>query len=189
MLTYTLHFGETVRSQKEAAMDDTIRDKEGYSLALRETYLEMIESSLGTKIFRRVYVQRPGELFDATKDGNFSCAYFVSSIQFHFHLTTTWHVNVGLTVEDMLVSGWYPTDEPQIGGVIVYGFGKICSDDQRHRHLGFYMGGDTEDKVISNHPYLCDPRRHPLHYIDGRDGRSHRPIEAMYFHEKLVIRP
>ena len=50
----------------------------------KETYLKAIENSIGSKIFNSLFVRSKdtGKISDILNDGEYSCAFFVSSILF-----------------------------------------------------------------------------------------------------------
>jgi hypothetical protein len=56
-----------------------------------ETYLAVIENSIGSLVFKNLYVEIDGVQKDATEDGYFSCAFFVSSVLTMFKYTKEIH--------------------------------------------------------------------------------------------------
>ncbi len=56
------------------------------TLLPKESYLAMIKNSVGTNMFRNLYATSGGEVQDIVREGELSCAYFVSSILYIFKL-------------------------------------------------------------------------------------------------------
>lgn len=86
---------------------------------LIDTYLGAIKNSIGSKMFRNLYAKVDGKKVDITKNGNLSCAVFVSSILFLFKLIKGVHATVNGTIRDLKESGWIETKTPEIGCVLV----------------------------------------------------------------------
>jgi hypothetical protein len=140
----------------------------------KRTYLAMIKNSVGSNQYRNCYVVVNGEEHDIMKDGDLSCAFFVSSILNQFDLVKRPHATVSGTVKDMLESGWVEATELQPGDVIVWAPGQQAAGEV-HAHIGFYMG---DDRAISNSYKLRTPTEHPL----GMNEQNPRPIEKMLSH-------
>ena len=120
-----------------------------------DTYLAVIEDSVGSYMFKNLYISVNGEKKDATEDGWLSCAFYVSSILYLFKYITDMHATVSSTVKDLIGSGWIEISEPVIGSVIVW---KSGENTNNHRHIGFYVG---DGLAISNdsqkkHPWKGD---------------------------------
>lgn len=112
---------------------------------IKKTYLKFIRNSVDSKMFRNFYLSRDGQTFDATKDGELSCAFYVSGLLVIFQLIKNVHGTVESTIEDLEESGWNKTDQPTPGSVIIWE--AIQDDEDGNEHIGFYIG---RDKVISN---------------------------------------
>ena len=108
----------------------------------------MIKNSVGTKMFQNLYLEIDKKRIDSTKDGQFSCAFFVSNILLIWELISKGHANVSSTTKDMLKNGWKKIDKKNIkpGDVIIWEK-KKGSDGLMHYHNGFYIGNG---KAISN---------------------------------------
>ncbi|MDQ5968856.1 MAG: hypothetical protein QG579_13 [Patescibacteria group bacterium] len=120
-----------------------------------DTYLAVIENSVGSYMFKNLYISVDGEKKDATEDGWLSCAFYASSILYLFKYITDMHATVSSTVKDLIGSGWIEISEPVIGSVIVW---KSGENTNNHRHIGFYVG---DGLAISNdsqkkHPWKGD---------------------------------
>lgn len=144
----------------------------------KENYLAMIEGSIGSGAYRHLYADAGGERVDLTKDGQVSCALFVSSILWHFKLIGDLHATVGSTAADMLRQGWRETTEP-VPGCVVEWEPIVQADHESHGHIGFFMGGN---EAISHSDRELSPVRHPL----GMTGETPRKIVRMYTHDMLA---
>lgn len=143
----------------------------------KENYLAMIEGSVGSEMFRHLYADVGGETVDLTKDGQVSCALFVSSILHHFKLIGDLHATVGSTAADMLRHGWRETPELVVGCVVEWE-PIVQADGESHGHVGFYMGADM---AISHSDRTLSPARHAL----GMTDEKPRKIVKMYTHALL----
>ena len=117
--------------------------KKKVQLLSKETYLAMIQNSLKSKLWRNSYALVHGERVDITDNGNYSCAFFVSSILKLFDLVIKIHWTVQGLEQDLLVSGWksIPVSPNMPKGSIL-----IWEKQGGHLHAGFYIG---EKKAIS----------------------------------------
>lgn len=140
---------------------------------LLQNYINIAKNSVGSKIFRQLYFKIGKKKVDILRNGDLSCAFFVSSILKIFGLVSETHATVTGTVKDMKKNGWYNIKKPKIGAVIVYAPQKMLPSGEIHRHIGFYVGKNT---VISNSSKYKSPRRHRWDY---------RPIEEILWHKKL----
>ena len=129
-----------------------------------KTYLGVIRNSVGTGMFRNWYVKTPeqGE-FDAMKDGEDSCAFYVSSLLKIFGKVTTIHGTVESTIKDLEKSGWQKVVEPQPGDVLVWETQKFA--DAQQRHIGFYIrdgravSTSWKKKIVVEHNQNFDNNR------------------------------
>jgi hypothetical protein len=141
-----------------------------YKQDKRKTLFKLIENSIGTKLFRNNYFFIDGKSKDLLRNGELSCAFYVSSILYLLKLIKDIHTTVQRTIRDMEESGWYKIEKPKKGAVILYEPGK-----QGHYHLGFYW---SKNKAVSNVYYKRSPQFHPLNY-------QRRKILAFYYHKEL----
>ena len=144
-----------------------------------DSYIAAIKNSIGSNLFRNYFMPVNGKEEDILKDGELSCARFVSSILKIFSLIKETHATVDGTVKDLENSGWVRIEEPRIGSIILWGF---ADNDGRgpHKHLGFYVGDHT---AISNSSKLKTPVEH-----DWMFGEENRKIEAIYWNRELEIK-
>jgi hypothetical protein len=117
-------------------------------ILLYESYLRMIENSVGTKMFRNLYLEHGDRKIDVTENGDLSCAFFVSNVLLIWGLISEGHATIKGTIKDMKKNGWKEVSPGKIrpGDVIVWGEKK--SGKRRIRsHVGFYVG---DEKTISH---------------------------------------
>jgi hypothetical protein len=145
-------------------------------LLFLENYLTMIKNSVGTKMFRNLYVEVDGGKKDITGDGNLSCAFFVSSLLVVSKLIKEPHATVDGTIKDLQTSGWQEIVEPKIGCILVWEKVDFGGSLGEHKHVGFYIGNN---RAVSNDSKESCPKEHD-YLFDGS-----RQIEKMFWHPKL----
>ncbi|MEQ1678776.1 MAG: hypothetical protein ABL876_18920 [Chitinophagaceae bacterium] len=147
------------------------------------TYMAMIEGSVGSNTYRKMYYVVDGVSMDVLFDGDLACAVFATFILFPFGLIKEWHTTVNETVRDIEESGWYKIPEPRKGALILWGFKKKDDGTQgKHRHVGFYI--DSE-RAVSNDSDTRVPVFHHPTYGTFPDGETRRDIQAYYWHDML----
>ena len=106
-----------------------------------DSYLKMIKNSVGTKMFRNLYLEIDNRKFDATENGELSCAYFVSNILLIWGLISEGHATTRGTIRDMKKNGWKKIlpEKAKPGDVIVWEEKKSVKKRVRP-HIGFYIG-------------------------------------------------
>jgi hypothetical protein len=104
-----------------------------------KSYLAAIRNSLGSNLFRNFYVHNDlkGD-FDATSDGQNSCAFFVSGLLVMFGQLEDLHGTVDGTIQDLVHSGWKEVSNAKAGDIVVWEGLKY--DDGVHKHIGFSLG-------------------------------------------------
>lgn len=138
---------------------------------IKRTYLKLIENSLGAKLWRNNYFfVNTKKSKDILKNGNLSCAYYVSSILYSLKLIKDLHTTVEGTIKDLESTGWYKIEKPKKGAIILWEEGK-----HDHKHIGFCW---SKNKVISNSSQKGCPILHSINY-------QKRKIESLYFNDKL----
>ncbi len=147
---------------------------------LFDTYIAVIKNSVGSKMFRNSYAKINGKKSDLLKNGELSCAFFVSSVLALFPLFELIkyppHSTVDGTQKDLQQSGWQRIKKPKIGSIIVWE-----KNHNSHKHIGFYIGND---KTISNNKKRKTPAVHHWTYGVKKD-RPVRKIEAIFYNKKL----
>lgn len=131
-----------------------------------DSYLKMIKNSVGTKMFRNLYLEKNNRKFDAAKNGYFSCAYFVSNLLLIWGLISGGHATVEGTVKDMEKNGWRKVSlgKAKPGDVIAWEKTKDING-KYHFHNGFYIGNK---KAISNDSKKGTPIIHHWTYNGKR---------------------
>lgn len=128
-------------------------------IARYKTYLTMIENSVGSKMFRTLYMtDEKGKTKDVLRKGDISCAVYVSSILVLNKFLPEVKARVVGVEEELLKHGWTElrTTNPKeipVGAVIIWEQRKFKSGEE-HEHIGFYMG---KKKAICNSPEKASP--------------------------------
>ncbi len=131
-----------------------------------DTYISAIENSVGSYMFKNLYVSVDGVKKDATEDGWLSCAFFVSSILTLLKYIKEIHATVGSTVRDLKDCGWKEIDQPVVGSIIVWKTGEKTNG---HSHIGFYVG---EGMAISNDSWKKCPIKHDWKFDGKREVQT-----------------
>lgn len=152
---------------------------------LKDTYLAMIKNSVEARIFRHAYFKvRPSSAkasegkikkVEVLRDGDLSCAFFVSIILVIFKLIKEIHTTVDGVIKDMQKFGWRKIKKPKIGSILIWQ-SKVGESGEPHRHIGFYIGNK---EAVSNSDKAKSPQIHNWQF----DGK--RKVESIYWHEKL----
>lgn len=131
-----------------------------------ESYLKMIKNSVGTKMFRNLYVVLDNKNKDIAKNGELSCAIFVSNILLIWGMIKEGHATIKRTTEDMIKGGWKKISPKKIkpGDIIVWEE-KVFEGGEKHFHIGFYIG---KQKAISNSHKKRFPTIHRWDYFGKR---------------------
>ena len=128
--------------------------------APRETYLAVIKSLPGTKIFQALYVTiDERKLINVVENGSLSCAFVVSSVLKMFNLIDNVHGTVAGVVREAPKYGWEITKSPMVGDLVVW---PVL---EGHPHIGFYL---DENTCVSNSSRLGYPAVHGMIMEDGR---------------------
>lgn len=139
---------------------------------LLKNYLTVARASVGSPMFRKLYYEIGERETEVLRDGDLSCAVFVSTILKIFSLVPKIHTTVKWTVAGMKRAGWQPIKKPRPGAVIVYGPKKFKSGET-HKHVGIYVGNG---KAVSNSSKNRSPKIHKWNY---------RPVEEILWNNKL----
>ena len=140
-----------------------------------KTYLDFIINSIDSNMFRNCWFNIDGEEEDITKDGDLSCAIYVSSVLKIFDLISGRHATVSGAVKDLESYGWEKIDDLKKGSVLVWEE-TSQGGDELHKHIGFYIGNN---EAVSNSWKYKVPKKHHYTYDDTRK------IEAIYWNSKL----
>ncbi len=143
-------------------------------ILVKKTYLTIIKNSLGSKMFRSAYFKKNNKIYDVTRGGALSCAFFVSAILYLMKLSTDIHMIVSGLEKDMKKSGWYPIQILKQGAVIIW---EPNSKKKRsHSHIGFYWGHKV---AISN----SSKKKYPIKHNYTMGNQFH--ITKIYWHDTL----
>ena len=129
---------------------------------IKETYLACIRNSVGTKMFRNFFLKENGKVFDATENGNLSCAFYVSGLLRMINLIESVHGTVEGIREDLERSGWEKVEEPIPGDVIIW---EADESPDPHKHIGFYLGinlavsNSSIKRQVAKHDWTFDATR------------------------------
>ena len=147
---------------------------------LFETYLAVVKNSVGANVWRNFYADVGGRRQDIMRNGDLSCAFFVSSVLALFGFIRKPHGTVAGTIGDMERSGWRKLRKPKAGSVLVW-VELRGARGETHKHIGFYVGGG---KAVSNSSMRRCPVMH--HWTFGvKNGKPKRKIEAIFWNKKL----
>jgi len=130
----------------------------------------MIKNSVGTDLFKNLFVLKDGESIDILDGGDLSCSFFVSGVLSYFNLVKAPHATVSGLVRDLEESGWTKTEKPKEGDIVVWE-AQAQTGDELHKHVGFYI---SEREAISNSFIKKVPA---LHHITFEDTRK---VEVLY---------
>ncbi|HUZ93034.1 MAG TPA: NlpC/P60 family protein [Candidatus Paceibacterota bacterium] len=139
---------------------------------LLKNCLAVARGSAGSNAFRKLYYKIGGREIDVLRDGDLSCAVFVSFILKIFSLIPEIHTTVKATEADLGRAGWREIKQPRPGAIVFYG-PKTFKSGETHRHIGIYLGSG---RAISNSSKNRSPKIHKWNY---------RPVEKILFHKRL----
>lgn len=152
--------------------------KQKIEFDLFDTYIATIKNSVGTKVFREMYLFINGKPQEVSKNGRWACATFISSILTMFGLIKERHATMNGLIKDMEKNDWYKIDEPRIGAVIWW---DKTTQSEGHEHAGFYIGNK---KAISNSWEKKVPIIHGWKSGTTKKEKS-RPIKSIWWHKDL----
>ena len=145
----------------------------------RKSLLALIDNSIkggDNYLFRNLYAKdEHGNELDILRNGNLSCAVFVSALLLNLELIKKPHSTVSGTEKDLFESGWKETRELKPGTVLIWEK-VVFEDNTKHRHIGFYVGNN---EAVSNNAEAGFPRRHDVTY------NGSRRVEKIYWHPDL----
>jgi len=147
---------------------------------LFDSYIAMIRNSINTGMFRNFYARVDGKKSDVLRNGDLSCAIYVSAILVVFRLIKETHATVASTLRDMEEYGWKNIKRPRIGSIIMWEE-KLFDSGEYHKHIGFYVGSDM---AISNSSKSGMPKTHHWTY-GSRNNKPKRKVVGIYWHNKL----
>jgi hypothetical protein len=147
---------------------------------ISKTFLTIAKNSIGTKMFQNFYGTINGKPKDLVKNGNLSCAFFISTLLHFFKLINDPHLTVAGLLKDMEASNWQKVRHAKIGDILIWepvDFGSGIN----HAHVGIFVG---QNKAISNNSKTGKPVRH--HFTFGtKAGKPKRRIVTIYRHHLI----
>jgi len=149
---------------------------------LKETYIAVINNSVGSVMFRNSFARIEGKKVDINTDGKTACSFHVSStlMMFGEHgLIKTPHGVTASTVLDMEYCGWVKIKTPKIGAVLIWE--EKFGNGEANEHCGFYVG---KQMAVSNSPKIRKVIKHHWTY-GGTAQQPSRKVTAIYWHAKL----
>jgi len=152
-----------------------VKNKQKIIPLVLDTYLSVIKNSIGTNLFRNFYAKMDNKKTDIMKNGELSCAFYVSSILALFRLIKEVHGTVDSTIKDLRTSGWKIIKKPEAGCILVWEKFDFGNNDI-HQHIGFYIGNN---RAISNNYKLGCPTKHRWTF----GGK--RKVDIMFWNPKL----
>jgi len=165
-----------------------------------KNYLTVIKNSVGSKMFKHVYISENNKEKDILENGEYSCAYYVSCILKMFNLInqeTSPHAMISGLIKNILNYGWKETKKLKPGNILIWEDG-LATDGKMHSHIGFYL---EKNKAISTIPrvsvviirgnnkiFLSDkglglPKVHHYTYGQTKDGQPKRKIIKIFTHK------
>ncbi len=136
---------------------------------LKKTYLSMIRNSLDSRMFNSVWVKRKdtGESIDVLKDGDLSCAFFVSSILTLFNMLDKPCTTIKKVFEKISKDKrWSKKSYIEPGDIILWEKVKFKDGtENKHKHIGFALNKKTAvstnylEKKIAKHSIDFDGKR------------------------------
>jgi hypothetical protein len=157
-------------TEGEQAVNPEVKPKRLYF----ETYLQMIENSIGSAQYRNFYVWTDERgTFDALDDGENSCAFFVSSLLTLMKVMQGVHGTVESTINELKDSGWrIIEDEADIksGDVLVWEPQEF--HDGMYEHIGFVA---KDGQAVSTSWKERTVVKHDLYF-----GEANRAISQIF---------
>lgn len=147
--------------------------KQHVEILKHDTYIALIQNSLGTKLFQNMYAKVNGKKQDIVGGGDLSCALYVSSLLVLAGFMKKIHTTVVGTEKDLATLGWKKTKKPKYGDILVW---EAWEKSGGHAHIGFYAG---TDQAISNSAEKRVPIVHHM-YFRLKNGKPARKITAIY---------
>jgi hypothetical protein len=147
-------------------------------LLKKKSYLAMVRNSVQgeVRMFRNLYALVDGQEQDILRDGQVSCAVFVSAILTLNKLVDGPHAVVPSTEKAMAAAGWTQIPDLREGAVVTWE-PVTYADGATHWHVGFYMGNNRAISNASNDTGV--PKEHHSTY----DGK--RQIVRIWWHPAL----
>jgi len=143
-------------------------------LSRKETYLKMIENSVGSRLFNSIIVlyKDTGKIADASK-GEHSCAFFSSGVLLLAGMLPRTSATVPALQKQIEESGeWEKVNDIQAGDIL---FWEEMTSPDRHEngHSGFAVGNNEAVSTSSENKEVA---RHHITYGVDENGAPKRKI-------------
>jgi hypothetical protein len=145
----------------------------------KKSYLKMIENSVGSNAYRNFYVldKTTGLELDVLRDGELSCASFVSSILTIFGLIDRPHATVKTVIENLTSEfGWEKSKDICPGDIVIWEAYSIDGYNY-NEHIGFAL---NKNEAISNSSENHAIAKHHITYGTNEDSTPKRRIIGIY---------
>jgi hypothetical protein len=142
-----------------------------------KSYLQTIQNSVGSNLFRNFYIEEDGEERDVFKNGELSSAYYVSAILNLFDQQKKPHATVSSATKDLLEHGWQElkfsdASNLESGDVLRFEAQEFPEEPGvLHEHLGFFLAPDL---IISNSYKTGTPQSAKLNIKDRQVTHVYR---------------
>lgn len=145
----------------------------------KETYLKMIENSVGSRLFNSAFVRfkDSGETKDICNDGEYSCAFFASGVLQLVKMIDGASATVNSLSKKLQESSvWRQVDDINPGDVIFWEE-IIFSDGSKNKHVGFAL---NNKEAISTDYKKKEVTKHHITFGENKDGTPKRKIASIY---------
>jgi hypothetical protein len=130
----------------------------------KETLIALIENSVGSKTFNSLFVRlkKEGKIKDILENGEYSCAFFVSSLLYFTDMINKPRATVKSTEVFLTESeDWEKVNfEKRKEGDVVVWEKQIFPSGEEHAHIGFVSEGEMA--VSTNFKQKCVWKHHIL---------------------------
>lgn len=146
----------------------------------KETYLMMLENSIGSKLFNSIIIKNEnGEVKDLLNDGEYSCALFVSGVLYLNIMTQRTRSTVNNLEKDLSENQSFVHIEDQNkiepGDILIWE-SVTFEDGSQNRHVGFVI---SKDEAISTDYIKKHVVKHPINKDIESTGLP-RKIERIF---------
>lgn len=145
----------------------------------KETYLKMIENSIGSRLFNSIVVRikDTDKIKDVVNDGEYACAFFASGVLTLAEMLPRTSATVPSLQKQLEQSGkWKEVSDIQEGDVVFWE--KVMFENRKENgHVGFAR---SNNEAISTSTSRREVARHHLTYGTDESGGPNRKIEKIY---------
>jgi len=128
-----------------------------------------------------VFAKVDGEERDLTRNGQTSCAVFVSGLLVWAEKLKRMRATVNSLEAGLKESGWTETKNKLPGAVVIWEATQQA-DGEIHEHAGFIL---SETEAVSHSDKELSPVRHHITFGETGDGKPIRAIKCIYRHPDL----